>query len=77
MRKREPGLTHGLLGEVRGLVAGTLLIQGGEVVIDDLEHDLVELLLPLKVHHASLGCRGCRLNWTESIYNSKEGRRNP
>ena len=25
-----------------GLVAGTLLIQGGEVVIDDLEHDLVE-----------------------------------
>ena len=32
---------------MRGIVAGKLLVQGGEVGIDDLEQDLVENARPL------------------------------
>ena len=43
-------------------VAGTHGVHGVEVVVDDLELDLVDLLLPLRVHHVSLSCGGYRLN---------------
>lgn len=44
-----------MAGETRGIVAGTLGAHGVDVVLDGLDLGLVDLLLPLKVHHASLG----------------------
>ena len=57
----------------RHLVVGTLGVHGVEVVIDHLELDLVELLLPLQVYYVSFNCGGCRLNLVGALVAGRRG----